>query len=164
MAALPPGKLAPDFSLVDAKGRTHALGEILKSGPVLVAFFKVTCPTCRLAFPYIERLNQAYGDCVPFFGIAQDPIPEALVFARENGKASFTILPDGPDYPVSSLYGITNVPTLFALDRTGKIAFTGVGFSKKDYLELAGILAEGADRLVIDLFPKGDPAPTMKPG
>ena len=164
MAALSPGTNAPDFTLSDARGKTHVLGELLSAGPVLAVFFKVTCPTCRLAFPYIERLNQAYGDCVPFLGVAQDPLPEAMVFAQENGKATFPLCSDGPDYPVSTLYGITNVPTLFAIERGGRIAATSVGFSKRDYRELAGILADWSDRLVTDLFPQGDPAPELKPG
>ena len=159
-----PGVQAPDFSLADAKGKTHALSGILKESPALVAFFKVTCPTCRLAFPYIERLNQAYGDCVPFLGIAQDPLPEALVFAKENGNSSFAILPDGPECPVSAQYGLTHVPTLFAVDQDGRIVSTSVGFVKKDLRDLSRILAEWSDRLVMDLFPKEDPAPDLKPG
>lgn len=165
MSALQPGARAPDFDLPDAQGRRRSLSGILPERPALIAFFKVTCPTCRLAFPYIEGLNQAYGDCVPFLGISQDPLAEAGLFARENGGASFPLLADRlPDYAVSNLYGLTNVPSLFAVDRGGRVAATCVGFSKRDYRGLAGLLADWSDRLVVDLFPPGDRAPEAKPG
>ncbi len=164
MTALAAGQSAPNFSLADARGQTHTLAEASRIGPNLLVFFKITCPTCRLAFPYLEKLNQAYGDCVPFIGVAQDSAAEATTFSRENGGASFLLLADPPDYAVSSRYGLTNVPTVFAIEKGGKIAFTSIGFSKKDLRELAQILADWSDRLVVDLFPKGDPAPDMKPG
>lgn len=165
MSALQPGAKAPDFDLADADGRRHALSGILPERPALVVFFKTTCPTCRLAFPYLEKLNQAYGDCVPFLGVSQDPLAEAASFARENGGASFPLLADlPPDCAASGLYGLTNVPSLFAVDRGGRVAATCVGFSKRDYRDLAGLLADWSDRLVVDLFPPGDRAPESKPG
>ena len=32
------------------------------SGPVVLAFCKVSCPICQLAFPFIQRIHQFYGD------------------------------------------------------------------------------------------------------
>lgn len=164
MAALTPGSSAPDFTLPDADGRPHPLDELLAEGPALLVFFKVTCPTCRLAFPYIEKLHQAYGDHVRFAGVAQDPPAEATAFARENGNAAFAILSEKPPYATSEAYGLTNVPTLFAVAPDRRIAFSAVGFSKQAFRDLSALLADWADRLIVDLFPTGDAAPDLKPG
>ncbi len=34
-----PGDLAPEFTAVDTEGKSHTLSEMLKHGPVIVAFF-----------------------------------------------------------------------------------------------------------------------------
>jgi len=61
MPALSTETFAPDFSLPLLQGGSFSLHDALKGGPVLLAFFKISCPVCQFAFPYIERLFQAYG-------------------------------------------------------------------------------------------------------
>jgi peroxiredoxin len=33
------GEVAPDFTVTDTDGKTHTLSEMVKTGPVIVAFF-----------------------------------------------------------------------------------------------------------------------------
>ncbi len=48
MSALGVGDTAPDFSLPDAMGRTVRLSEMLRSGPVVLAFYRGSwCPYCN---------------------------------------------------------------------------------------------------------------------
>jgi peroxiredoxin len=61
MAALAVGAKAPDFELKTLEGRRASLNEELARGAVVLAFFKVSCPTCQYAFPFLERLHRAYG-------------------------------------------------------------------------------------------------------
>jgi peroxiredoxin len=61
MPALAVGARAPDFELKTLDGKRGWLGEELSRGPVVLAFFKVSCPTCQYAFPFLERLHKAYG-------------------------------------------------------------------------------------------------------
>ena len=51
MAALDPGAAAPDFTLPTMDGKQFSLSEALTHGPVVAAFFKISCPTCQYAFP-----------------------------------------------------------------------------------------------------------------
>ena len=60
MVTLTAGKTAPDFSLKTLDGKDFSLKSALAQGPVVLAFFKVSCPTCQYAFPYFERLFQSY--------------------------------------------------------------------------------------------------------
>ena len=60
MATLTTGKAAPDFSLATLDGKAFSLKGALSQGPVVLAFFKVSCPTCQYAFPFYERLFQSY--------------------------------------------------------------------------------------------------------
>ena len=51
--------LAPDFTLPTLEGQKVSLKQLLQHGPVVLAFFKVSCPVCQYAFPLYERLSQA---------------------------------------------------------------------------------------------------------
>jgi peroxiredoxin len=61
MAALASGAKAPDFELKTLDGKRVSLSEKLSRGAVVLAFFKVSCPTCQYAFPFLDRLEKAYG-------------------------------------------------------------------------------------------------------
>ena len=139
MAAVKTGVLAPDFTLPDLAGREKSLKSLLAEGPVLVAFFKISCPTCQYTFPFLDRLyRQSKGPATRIVGISQDVQKKTEQFNREFG-VSFPVLLDSPDedYPVSNAYGITHVPSLFLIEPDGRIALTSVGFSKADLEEIA---------------------------
>jgi len=53
MAALSAGISAPEFNLPTIKGERFSLREALARGPVVAAFFKISCPVCQYAFPFL---------------------------------------------------------------------------------------------------------------
>src|SRR6266404_5692319 len=67
------GKIAPGFSLKALDGKEYSLGALTERGPVVAAFFKISCPVCQFTFPFLERLYQRYGgDGVTLLGVSQD--------------------------------------------------------------------------------------------
>ena len=56
MPALAVGKKAPDFTLPVMDGKSFSLQGALTRGPVVAAFFKISCPVCQFAFPFLERI------------------------------------------------------------------------------------------------------------
>ena len=158
------GARAPDFSLKGTDGRTYALAGALARGPLLLAFFKTTCGTCDLAFPYINRFPEAYpADSWSLWAIAQDP-PEAAGSYAASHRMTYPVLPDVDGYPVSRAYDPPATPTLFLIDREGQVVGESSGFSKEDMNSLSTALAErlGAEPAVI--APAGDGNPDFKPG
>jgi peroxiredoxin len=61
MSRIHAGDAAPEFSLPDTQGKKHSLKDLLKKGPVIAAFFKMSCPTCQFTFPFLQRIHDAYG-------------------------------------------------------------------------------------------------------
>ena len=170
MEALGAGAPAPAFTLKDVDGKSYTLAEALQQGPVLLAFFKVSCPVCQFTFPFLERLHQGVKGKtnVRLWGISQDDARDTRDYAREYG-GSFPLLLDEGGYPVSNAYGLTNVPTLFLVKPTaagkpeGTIQVASVGFDKKD-IEAA---ASEFGRLTgqrITVFQPADQVPDFKPG
>ena len=84
MAALTAGTKAPDFDLKTIDGKRFSLQDALRRGPVVLAFFKVSCPVCQYAFPFLERLHRAYGqNGVTLAGISQNDPKDTAAFMKE---------------------------------------------------------------------------------
>ena len=162
--ALPPGTKAPDISLKTTDGQKVSLAEALKKGPVLLAFFKVNCPTCQFTFPFLERLHERYGDSkLTLWGISQNDARDTREFCKEFG-IRFPILLDEDGYPASNQYGLTNVPTLFLISPQGQIRETSIGFVKADLEKIAMEAARGTTKASSPLFDPGEVIPESKPG
>jgi len=166
MPALSTGVRAPDIRLSSIDGKKFSLQEALKLGPVVAAFFKVSCPVCQFAFPYMERLFRAYGQSgkVTLVGISQDGLQDTKAFNREFGVTFLTLLDEKGKYPASNAYGLTNVPTIFLISRDGEIESSIVGWSKQDMEQLNRRLAELAGRPLSPLFSPSEKVAEYKPG
>lgn len=162
MALLNIGQTAPGFSLSGIGNRTYDLG---KDGArlTLAVFFKTTCPTCMMAWPYIERLYQQYKSAgFSVWGISPDARNVSVEFASKY-RSTFPILLDA-DWRVSRAYDPEYVPTLFLIDHQGKIIDRVVAFDKAGLNRLAETIAArlGASARVI--APANDGNPAFKPG
>jgi peroxiredoxin len=158
------GNLAPGFSLKSLDNREFSLTSLLERGPVVAAFFKISCPVCQFTFPFLERLHQRYrGDNVTVVGISQDDARSTRKFASEYG-VTFPLLMDTDGYPVSNAYGLTNVPTVFLIDTDGKVKVSSMGFDKKDLENIAAELAEHRKIALAPLFRPDEIIPANKPG
>lgn len=125
------GSRAPDFRLQGLEGGEVTLREIAAGGPVLLAFFKVTCPVCQLTFPFLERIFGA--GTLPVYGISQNDAADTAEFNRVFGVTFPTLLDTGEQgFPASGAYGISSVPTLFLVGREGVIARVIEGWSRSD--------------------------------
>src|SRR6266478_1742705 len=117
------GQATPGFSLSGLDGKSYSLDALRQKGPVVAAFFKISCPVCQFTFPFLQRLYQRYGDDgVTFLGISQDDAKATASFAREYG-ATFPMVLDEKEkgYRASNAYGLTNVPTIFLIEADGKV-------------------------------------------
>ena len=114
MSALAAGTKAPDFNLNNLEGKAFTLRDALAQGPVVAAFFKVSCPVCQYAFPFLERIHRNYrGQAVSFVGISQNDKKDTAAFVKQYGVTFPVLLDDTKTFPVSNAYGLTTVPSIF---------------------------------------------------
>jgi peroxiredoxin len=164
MQTLSTGKTAPDFQLATTTGMPLSLQEVLARGPVLLAFFKVSCPTCHFTFPFLERLHrQLRGQGVQILGVAQDSAQDAARFGKTFG-VTFPIVVDAPAYKISRAYGLEVVPSLFLVQPDGQIDIASEGFSKADLLAIQRSLARLHSTTPPALFLPTERIPEYKPG
>ena len=165
MGALSTGKAAPDFSLRSLEGNQFSLQEALARGPVVVAFFKISCPICQYAFPFLERLFNAYGNKhVTLVGISQNNARDTNAFNSEFGITFPTLLDDTQSYPVSNAYGLTNVPTIFWIAQDGTIEISSVGWIRADVEAIGRRMAEAAAAKPLPLFKPGEQIADFRAG
>jgi peroxiredoxin len=153
---------APAFSLKGLDDKSHTLYK----DPALVTvvvFFKTTCPTCRLAWPYIEKLHQAYHTPgLAVWGISQHDAMRSAEFTLDNGS-TFPVLIDD-DWRVSKQYDPDFVPTLFLIESTGKIIDRVISFDKAGLNRVSQTIAARLDVAVETIAPENDGAPPFRPG
>jgi peroxiredoxin len=158
------GNPAPNFSLRSLDSKEFSLSQSLKKGPVVLAFFKVSCPVCKFTFPFLERLYQRYqSDTVTFLGISQDNASASRDFAQSFG-VSFPILLDDASYTVSNAYGLSMVPTVFLVEPDGTTKISSMGFVKADLESIADTLADRQNLTRTPVFLKTEAIPANKPG
>jgi peroxiredoxin len=146
------GAIAPDFALGEFR-----LADALKKGPVLLAFFKISCPTCQMAFPFLQRLADGMPPGLQIVAVSQDDRTGTDQFLRHFRISLPTILDPAPLYLASNLFGIRNVPALFLIEPDGAISRAVAGFSKA-YLD------ELSDRFDVPVFRAGENVPSFRPG
>lgn len=124
------GTLAPDWSLPTLAGDTVRLSD-LRGKVVLVDFFYKSCAPCCAALPGLQNLHEKYKD-KGFVMIGIDPYddPEKAAMADFLAKRdiTYTVLFSDRDLPAA--YHVRAFPTLFFIDRNGKITKVQTGFSK----------------------------------
>jgi peroxiredoxin len=156
LTPLEAGVRAPQFRLPRLDGGETSLEEIVAAGPALLAFFKISCPVCQLSFPFLERLH--HPGRLPVYGISQNNARDIHDFAKRYG-VTFPVMLDleSAGFPVSNAYGLTNVPTLYLVERDGSIAQTIHGWNRN---QMAALGATSG----VTIFRPGENVPEWKAG
>jgi peroxiredoxin Q/BCP len=122
------GDLAPDFTATDSDGNPVQLSQLLKDGPVILAFFpKAFTGGCTKELTaYRDRYSDVEQRGAKVVAISMDDVAKMKEF-KASLKATYVFLPD-PDGKVVKLYDV-KMPLLPAASRTtfvvnpdGKIA------------------------------------------
>lgn len=122
----PPGKTAPDFTLVDSTGRTFSLGDF--RGKPVVLFFMTSgdwCLPCKIETrDHLVPLQETFGSRIQI--VSLEMIPENYGDADLNAyRAQY-----GSDWiyardttGVARAYGVRTLSTIVIVDSQGTVAF-----------------------------------------
>ncbi|HRP02663.1 MAG TPA: TlpA disulfide reductase family protein [Candidatus Kapabacteria bacterium] len=140
MMPIKDGDSAPDFSLLDANGKTVTL-QSLQGKVVVIDFWGTWCRWCVKAMPKLEALRKEYenNSKVIVMGIScQEPeSANPSKFMLENNIHYNTLL-NGDE--VAQKFGVSGFPTLFVLSKEGKIVHSLVGYKDDMQQELSTII------------------------
>jgi peroxiredoxin len=135
----PVGSAAPDFSLPDAKGKTHSLAEC-KGKYVVLEWFNPECPFVKKHYgnDNMQKLQQEYtGKGVIWLSIDSSApgkeghlTPEQAEKIMTSWKTRQTALLLDPEGKAGKSFGARNTPHMFVINPEGKIVYEGAIDSK----------------------------------
>jgi len=153
------GNRAPDFKLARLGEGQAELSALLANGPVLLAFFKSTCPVCQMTLPFLERVDRSRKPgSYAIYGVSQDDAETTQEFNREFGVTLPMLLDtEESGYPASNAYGLSHVPSMFLVERDGTISWSLEGFVKREFEAVAA-------QAGVQPFRQGENVPEWKAG
>ena len=152
------------FSAARALRRTRQAA-IAPAGETLYAIFKTTCPTCELAWPFLDRIGRlAEGGALPVVAISQDGAGETTALRTGASAWNSSTLFDEEPWPASEALRVENVPTFLRVGKDGGSASVIIGFRRQKMQDLAAEAASLAGRATPQLFQPGENVPALKPG
>jgi peroxiredoxin len=135
------GTSAPSFALPKLDGIFVLSKNAIGKGWVLLDFFETTCEPCKKELPELEKLGREFSSSgLSVFILASDQLGEKAVapFFSEHPTA-LTVLLDRYRVAVGK-YGVEQIPSVFLIDRAGKIAFKAEGYSEGTFEKLRAVL------------------------
>jgi peroxiredoxin len=159
---------APQAPFRTPEGAPLATADVVAKGhglPVLLAFFKTSCPICQLTWPYLQRLHEAYGGrAVHVVGVSQNDGRSSRAYYAEFGGATFDLLLDPePGFAASNAFDVDAVPHLVLLSPQGIVLDVFAGWSKKR-MEALGARFVEKNIPFRPVVPPGDPVRDFAPG
>mgnify|MGYP000985142367 CR=1 FL=1 len=133
-------KDAPDWELKTPAGKSVKLSD-LKGKIVILDFWATWCGPCMMAMPALDQwCKTKKPENVEVYSInvwEQNPKKAQALF--EQKKFAMTLLLGTEE--VAKSYGITGIPYICAIDKTGKIRYEQNGFSR-EFEETLGFWVE----------------------
>ena len=122
--------IAPAFKLQSLNGGTKSLKDY-RGKVVLIDFWSINCPPCRRAVPHVVMMYDRYkSKGFVALGISFDgkEIHNLKSFVTEY-NVTYPILIGTMD--VARAYGVRSIPSMFLLDRKGRIRLHRIGFNEE---------------------------------
>ncbi|WP_430384381.1 TlpA family protein disulfide reductase [Archangium violaceum] len=118
------GMAAPTMKLERYEGGTLSLAD-LKGKVVMLDFWATWCPPCQAEMPSLVKLAKEYeGKGLVFVAASRDDMPDAPMFVQEF---ILSRMPELAPYVVyapdelAAAFQVTALPTLYFLDREGRV-------------------------------------------
>ncbi len=165
MAALARGTRVPQIDLLFPDASPFRLHDALQRGALALVFFKVSCPVCQMALPWLARMQRDFGGRhAQLIGVSQDD-PSATATFLQRYEVDFPVVLDpAPQYSASNGFGLTHVPSVFWIGANGMIEQSVVGFARADYEALAERMAVANQVQPQSLFGESPGIPAFKAG
>jgi thiol-disulfide isomerase/thioredoxin len=122
-------KMAPDFTAKTFDGKEVSLSD-LRGKIVIIDFWATWCGPCRRTMPLLDKFyKDERGEDVEVYGInvwERGGTEKVQPFIEKEGYRFPILLADNE---VASRYGVSGIPTMFVIDKEGRVAYKHVGYN-----------------------------------
>jgi len=122
------GSKAPVVKVNDLDGKAIDLGQWIGRRPVLMEFWATWCENCEALLPRLKAAYQSYGDKVEFLAVnvTVNQTPDKVHRYVDSHQLPFRLLYDDQGTSTRA-YQAPATSFMVIVDRSGKVAYTGVG-------------------------------------
>lgn len=137
---LHPGDKAPLFNAkYYSDGKPFELKDFIGKDVIIVDFWYTHCHPCVKAMPSLDKLYRKYKDSgLKVFGLnSVDNQPRSLKMLDNflsKRDITYDIILATPE--VDIMYKVNGYPTMYVVDKNGKIAYAEIGFEEKSFEKL----------------------------
>ena len=122
------GAKAPGALVQTMDGKSVDLAQYIGKQPVLIEFWATWCPNCKALEPQLHAATKKYAGKVHFVGVAVsvNQSPAKVKAYAEKHALAYDVLFDAKGH-ASDAYDAPATSYIVLVDRTGKVAYTGLG-------------------------------------
>jgi peroxiredoxin len=125
---------APEIEGVDANGFAFKLSDY-RGKVVLLDFWRTSCPHCTILHKHERALVEQYeGQPFVILGVSNDPDPRMLRETQREQQISWRSWWD-EEHAIAKAWGVSELPTLFIIDKEGTIRKVFYGRPDSDDLD-----------------------------
>jgi peroxiredoxin len=135
-------KSAPEFTLPVLGGDTVSLADYRGKKTVVVSYWASWCGPCKVELPELREFYKRHHKADANFEILAISIDEQKADAEKYAAAEklpFPVLFD-PQSKTADAYSVEGIPTLFVIDKSGKIVHAHAGLVQAMQIQLMGEL------------------------
>ncbi len=127
-AATQPGQPSPNFTVISVSGQTISQ-ENYRGRVLLLDFFATWCQPCRRSIPHLVKINSKYGrQGLQILGLNADEEGELAVKSfTDEFRVNYPLALAGDS--TLAAFGVRSVPTMYLVDKKGRIAEVYRGYS-----------------------------------
>jgi thiol-disulfide isomerase/thioredoxin len=126
------GARAPAVKVNDLEGKPVDLGQYIGKQPLFLEFWATWCELCEELLPRIRAAQAAYGSKVQFIGVnvTVNQSPERVRKYLDKHQPGFRTLYDDQGTSIRA-YQVPATSYVVIVDKSGKVAYTGIGGSQE---------------------------------
>lgn len=134
-ATLRIGDTVPSITLSGVNSTTVRIPESLRGKITVLHFWQIGCTSCRLEMPAMDGLYRKYRrKGLEILAVNVGQRKEAVKSFASDLRVSYPVLIDA-DGKSASLYGMTDVPRTYVIDRSGMVRYRIIGGATPEILE-----------------------------
>jgi peroxiredoxin len=156
-SALKVGAKAPDFTATGAKGETVHLADMLKSGPVVLTWYRGGwCPYCNIQLKAMqELLPDMTSEGASLVALTPEK-PDGSLSTAEKNELAFSVVSD-PQLKIAHQYGVAyKLPDTLREMFKGKLDLPAINGDDSWELPLAATYVIGTDGIISYAFVEAD--------
>jgi thiol-disulfide isomerase/thioredoxin len=104
---------------------------------VILTFWATWCGPCRRELPILERAQEVLGkDKLTVFAVNYRDTPQAAAALKRMAKGWQLTLVEDSNGSIANHYGISSIPHLFIINRTGRVVANHLGYGDRTVEDL----------------------------